>query len=161
MSFRRFIVDDAFASKLSSDVNNPEDNGNLLRMKIIKDFLSNESSNPVRFLNDDDDDKVDPSESIYKMRSIFDEVCILGDAMISSCCQNQLWHHNNNVKRIVKLFLTSSRSASSGSTLSYMLWRERNSMLSSLTASGLKPCGCMPSDAPEISSLRFVRLSLG
>ena len=81
---------DAFTSKFSSEVYDADNN--LLRMEIIKDFLSGESFNLVRLLYNDDDE-VDSSGTIYKMRSIFDEVCLLGDALVLS--RQSLWHNMN------------------------------------------------------------------
>eukprot|EP01035_Chromulina_nebulosa_P003924 gene3924-5360_t len=58
----------------------------------IKDFLADEHPCFSKILNDDDDE-IDPTETISQLRPVFDEVCPLGDAMILA--RKNRWHNMN------------------------------------------------------------------
>ena len=82
-------------NELSKEENNycHETDNNLLRMEAIKHFLSSENHNSATFFLIDDDGEVDSSGTIYALRSIFDVVCPLGDALILA--RRNPWHNMN------------------------------------------------------------------
>ena len=69
------------------------DNGDLVRMEVIKTYLLNEAFTSQCSFLVDDDLEADYSGTIHALRDIFDEVCPLGDALILA--RQNPWHNMN------------------------------------------------------------------